>query len=332
MLSTPTVERTPHAIMRAVDAIHVHRPTRVVIAIPTLIDMAALELEHAQWLGRTRGVVIALFQNELAEAVSPCRHRMEELSKLLTLDWQEWRVNVRPWPRLSRAALSLQRRPQTEVRVYPEWRRYFDAGSDINGHTMPFGRHARAALHKVGKLSTYTRRLGVVPESYGCVLADAMYKATGNKPSLKAVSAALESVRTSMWDAACASFRAAHAARVWVYDNDPEDRLNMAEDDRRAQKIFERRRDKARGIQRGRRLRGGRKNGTATASTPRRAEVPRRRSLRGRVQKKDDSAYCWNYSDDYVQALDEVDMDTKRSMKRDASTRAEVGRTLASLI
>jgi hypothetical protein len=158
-------------------------------------------------------------------------------------------------------------------------------------------------------------------------------KATGERPSLKSISAALESVRVSTWEAACASFRAAHAARTWVYDNDPEDKVHLTEDDRRAQRVFEWKRDRARGVKRGKRSVRRRKERKVTETTPRKAQVPSRRSSRVRVPRKTDSAYHWNFGDEYVEALDEVSAPTSGAVHaRNAERRIRARRLLAALV
>ena len=175
--------------------------------------------------------------------------------------------------------------------------------------SSPLGRHARDALAGANANSDYTRRLGLVPNSYGATIAGAIEKATGRKPTLKTVANALDALRASLWDSASASFRAAHDARTWVYENDPADRLLEVEEDRYAIFLFERERNKRRGIRRPRKRINTRVKHQLKASKGKRGKrasrQPTRRSVRTRMRKKD-AAFYWNFGDEYVQALDEV--------------------------
>jgi hypothetical protein len=178
-------------------------------------------------------------------------------------------------------------------------------------------KYARVGVGALSTISAYTRRLGVIPDSYGSVLGSAVERLTGSKPSLKARDAMLCSLRAALWDAASASFRAARDARSWVYTNDPEDLLFKAEDDRCAQAIFERARSA--------------KMSADTASSQR--EHATRRSRRGRVPRALSTDFHWNLADEYVLALDDRPKRGSASIfARNAGRRRRLRMRLTALI
>ena len=173
-------------------------------------------------------------------------------------------------------------------------------------------RHARAAVAALSSSADDTRRLGVIPTSYGCVLANLIEGLTGSRPTLKTADVMLCLLRTTLWDAACSSFRAARSGRTWVYANDPEDLLFQTEDARMAQTIFERDRNARR---------------TKPAED---APQAMRRSARGRVAIKFSPDFHWNHGDEYVMALDEHQSGTRA--KRHAGIRRRTRKRLTALI
>ena len=234
LLSTPTDARAPSALRKAAEAIAAHRATRIVVVIPDASPINAhWAIARAYWVGRTNGILIVLLQNGLAEAVAPCRTFLSNMAAENHVA-SVWGLDGCAWPALSQCAWSLRRNwPPVLQRTGPG--AYFDFGR-LGGiwSSSPVGRHARGALAAANAKSDYTRRLGLVSDSYGATLAAAMQKASGVKPTLKAVATALDSLRASAWCSASASFRAAHGARTWMYDNDPANRLLAVEEDRYA--------------------------------------------------------------------------------------------------
>ena len=116
-------------------------------------------------------------------------------------------------------------------------------------------REAMRGLAALSRVPVYGRRLGVIPDAYQHVLAAAMHKATGTRPSLKHVSSTLANLRICMWRHALMRIQAAHAARTWVYRNDPSQRFARVENDTEALRRFEAAKRKRAGGRRGTRKR-----------------------------------------------------------------------------
>ena len=171
-----------------------------------------------------------------------------------------------------------------------------------------------------------------------------MEKANGERPSLKVVSSAMQSLRAAMWGSACAAFRAAHAARVWVYGSDPEEAVLSTEDDRLAQWLFERGRRKMPSVKKrkhattpapARQQRRWKPTSRKRARTngPASPSPPARRSSRGRVPRKASDAFFWNFKDEYVQALDELTAPTSgRIHTRNARRKRAAKRGIFALV
>jgi hypothetical protein len=358
MLATPPVEQAARALQRALAATAAHRPTRVVVAFPKARASQSHTIIGAHWIGHTHEMMFALFQNGLAEAVSPCREKLRDLASRQCVVKQEWDVNECAWPGLSLKAWSLDRARRSPHRPILGWAQYFDAG-DLSGVGSDFmlSLFSGAELRYVCQLSKYTRRLGVLPDNYGSVLSEAIEKATGQRPSLRRVSSALDSLRASLWNSASAAFRTARAARAWVYDNDPKDTVDNAESDCLAQRLFERKRDAPRIANgpkqplpeihyryRRRKVQSQIDSDKAQSSTravatsqeqnaPKQTETRVRRSTRGRIPKRLSGVYWWNLADTYVQALDEMNAPTSgRIHARNAERKRRARRALRALI
>jgi hypothetical protein len=175
----------------------------------------------------------------------------------------------------------------------------------------------------------YGRRIGVIPDAYQHVLAAAMHKATGTRPSLKHVSNTLADLRMCMWKHALTRIHAAHAARTWVYRNDPNQRFTRAENDKEALRRFERDRQKSMGASRRSRKRKRVKDFPRWARSvePRvqaRAEHiagthdprPVRLSTRRASHRHLDPNFSWNLRDEYVLDMDELPPGPRRSARR----------------
>jgi hypothetical protein len=352
MLITPTSMRAPAALRKATSDVTTHRPTRVVLVLPSEM-VTHWALASAQWVGNTGGAIIALVQNNLAEVVSPCRGRIRELSQSLGILDETWNVDGRAWPTPPLSAWSLSQGHSTRGGNLSGWRRYLDVGR--TGGVRPamaafLKPQARRAMASLNQLSDYTRRLGVIPAGYGMVVQDVLRKATGEDPPLKAVSAALSRLRSAAWDSACMTFRAAHASRIWLYNNDPDDRVLQVEEDVYAQRMFEHRRERASGrARKGARPTGARHSINLRNSRQRRLEAPRgqavasshttasrpppvRRSQRVRRPRPPDG-FFWNFNDDYVEALDEISArGSAQAVAQAADRRGRARRPLMALI
>ena len=148
MLTCPAQKRARKAMWKAVEAVCAHRPTRVVIQLGSLgIPGSHAALQQAEWVGEIGGELVMLFQNELAEAVSPCRSRLRAITRQ---GEQRWNVRGRAWPsrRLppgaSAAITAHQRSPSPDGE---------HSSIDASGGLAlaPFlGRHARRAVSALG--------------------------------------------------------------------------------------------------------------------------------------------------------------------------------------
>ena len=152
---------------------------------------------------------------------------------------------------------------------------------------IPCPTHSRLvtkACRDLSKLSAYTKRLGVLPESFKYVISFIYGKWRGERMSFEARDRLLSDTRLRHWDTAVMCFRGANAIRKWIYDGDPSGRLAEVGFLRSVQSAFERRR-------RGRRRK-------AKGATPRKKkETPPavRRSSRPRKRRKGSPDFHWGW-------------------------------------
>ena len=329
LLVVPVRGRASAVLRKAHRAAKAHRPTRVVVVLHVAAPPRHWAIQHAEWVARGPRLMVLLFQNEIAEAVLPCRNRLAELCSSLGLDA---RVNVqgRAWPTVPDSAWSLRRawkRDGAGTESCPSWHSFFDIGraTGVPSRMAYLSKDARGAARGLNDTSVYARRLGVVCGQYSNVLRDVMSRpeVTGKPASFAAVDAALLVLRTAMWDSARAAFRAARQARVWMYENDPCNQILQGEEDRVAQRLFELRRNRARGIY-PRRQRVSKGAFRRRSNQPRCAPVVRRSSRQRRRPMSTDFHYNWG--SDYVMALDEIDAPTNSGMHPEIADRMKRAR------
>jgi hypothetical protein len=298
MLATPRKAHARETLRGARHAIGRIRPTRIVVVLPSgLASVTDHALAGAQWAGLVHGRRVVLFQNDTAEAVSPCRKKVLVIADELQ-SWSQsgWRADSYAWPEVPLQAWCLDRDTHVHARVLCGWQKYLEVGR-VGGvwqaHGETLHRDALRGLLRLNDCSEYTRRLGVIPTDYSFTLTVALARVTGSRPSFAQVDDAMSKLRAEQWDSALAAFRAAHQARVWIYTSDPENELQHAEESRKALWLFQ----KARADRRRKSV------GSAQGEAP---KPLARRSRRGRVPKKVSREFYWNWSDQYVQALDEI--------------------------
>ena len=97
------------------------------------------------------------------------------------------------------------------------------------------------ALRDLGRMSTYTKRLGVLPPSFVHILAHALGTADP-PPSLQYLGCLMATLRQALWAAAVLCFRAAHNARSWLLRSVAGCQVAAAEEALAAQRRYERRR------------------------------------------------------------------------------------------
>ena len=310
ILITPEGQHWRGAARKARKAIaKLLRPTRIAILLSAADVGNSQALKGAHWIAEGEGKILALFQNALAEAVSPCLEKLPALSSRLG-NWKGTRGTTdRKWPPLTDAAWCLDRGRRSVNRPIRSWGKYVDVGTGVLPQVRTFPRLVKRAIKHTNDCSEYSRRLGVLDPSYGNVLDAVVTKATGSRPSLKETENSLTALRASLWDAAVSSFKAAHQARKWVYSNDPNGGLARAENDRRAQWLFE--------LQQKARKESSKSSGKKTK------KPTRRRSTRTLSRSHFQSDFWWNPQDQYVLALDEVNAPTSGNIHTRISDRSK---------
>ena len=314
ILITPEGQHWRGAARKARKAIaKLLRPTRIAILLPAAEISNPQALKGAQWIAEGEGKILALFQNALAEAVSPCLEDLPALSFRLG-NWKGTRGTIdRKWPPLADAAWCLDRGRRSVSKPIRSWGKYVDVGTGLLPQVHTFPRLARRAIKHTNNCTEYGRRLGVLDPSYANVLDAVVTRATGSRPSLKVTEDSLTALRTSLWDAAMSSFKAARQARKWVYSNDPNGGLARAEADRKAQWLFElqRKAEKEPSKVSGKKPKKLRTSGT------------QRRSTRAVSRSHFQSDFWWNPQDQYVLDLDEVNAPTSGNIHTRISDRSK---------
>jgi hypothetical protein len=294
------------AARRAVRATETSRPTRVVVLFPG--ELAPDDLKRAEWVASARGMTVAMFQNGLAETVTPSRHVVTGMLWEMRLPSPRWGQRDRTWEQPPGQAWGLDRRGERRKTVLAGHWGLFDVAQSTVYASPPRVMCVKDAFDKHFRVDPYGRQVGLVAPAYSAVISYAMQQALGYRPTLRAVDAAMTVIRGRVWDGPRASFEAARAARRWAYTANPDSRLSQTEEDRSAQLIFERGRKRKRrsskrtvDAKKHRMLDGAVANG--------RTGQPPRRSSRCR-KRKADPAFFWNFKDSYVLALDEVSAPT----------------------
>ena len=273
------------AVRNATVSIEVYRPTRIVIVAPLMPGW--LKQRHAcecvAWGDTT---MVMIFQNELAEAVAQSRQSGPALWLKHGLRCKRQSRHRQPWPKPPLSAWNLVRtnRPDPATLRSGGWL------NSISDHPIPPSQctdDVRLAWGELQAIPIAGRRLGLIPASYRVVLKQAIKETGGPPPTLKELDGMMNDIRGILWNSAFQAFKAAHRARVWVYEADPDNNIAKLEGDRLAQRLFER--DKQ------------------MRTRPPQSEpgpTPTRHSHRRRSRPKY-VGYVVNWEDQYVQALDE---------------------------
>ena len=155
-----------------------------------------------------------------------------------------WGQAPDPCPPPPPQALTLRRRPpplpSTGIRA---WLRacLLEDGAPCTTHAPTL---VAEALHELSAVSSYTKRLGVIPESFVHILNHALRSAAPQSPppSLQYLSSLMPIVRVKLWESSLLCIRAAHSARCWFIRSVVARDVVGAEEALSAQRRYERRR------------------------------------------------------------------------------------------
>ena len=297
------VEKT---FARARREVHSNRPTRIVLVLHnTHILPHCTQGAEVTATSASGDSTIVLFQNALAEAVSPCRAKLPSLWQSLDLTPTQGSVQrARRLPANDIATwLDRANREPSRLRLNAamSWFDCISISAPRLEEVPIVTNDAKRAQADLMKLDSYVRRIGVLPDSYRFLLGDVMHHLTSVRPTLKQMEEAIETVRSHLWTNAYRSFNIARASRDWVRSSDPLQLLQRSDEDRLAQLLFERDQETKRDSDafarkaRGRKRKRSQSNGDTQHS--RRSARPRKRRL--------DPEFYWNFGDTYVKALDE---------------------------
>ena len=212
------------------------RPTRILLVLPPG-ERCDLQCHLAVANSSVSGF---LFQNAAADALDP----LVGVAPLLRRDWRlRWGHFPDPCPPPPLEAITLRRRlssrPSTGLRG---WLRacLLDDGAPPLACAPALAAEALADLQGV---SGYTKRLGVIPDSFVHIFSHVMsIAAPHSPPSLQFLGSLLRSLRQDLWDAALLCIRSAHSARSWLLRNVVAGTVVAAEEALLAQRRYERRR------------------------------------------------------------------------------------------
>lgn len=232
-----TGDRVPSDVLAAIaQAVASPRPTRILMILPA---SGRCDLQFHVSLANSH-VSAFLFQNAAADSLDPVVNIAPSLRRDWTLKWGRFPDPCAPPPQ---AAITLRRRlpPQANVGLR-SWLKacLMDDGAQPLASSPPL---VAEALLDLQGISGYTKRLGVLPDSFVHILSHAQSIADpDSSPSLASLASLMRSVRQDLWDAAVLCIRAAHSARTWFLRDVVAGTVAAAEEALSAQRRYERRR------------------------------------------------------------------------------------------
>lgn len=231
-LSLPDTSLTPDLLATIAKATASLRPTRVVLALPPARYSLPFDLSLSD--GCT---TVLVFQNSAADALAPLTATVPSLRR----DWEvRWGQGPGPCPAPPPEAFTLRRRPPSlSYSETQAWLRNCLLEDGAPPTLSPPSLVAEA-LRDLSGVSAYTKRLGVLPDSFIHILSHAA-RDTVSPPSLHSLSSMLSGIRLKLWEASLLCVRAAHSARCWMLRSVVGD-LVAAEEALFAQRRYERRR------------------------------------------------------------------------------------------
>ena len=81
------------------------------------------------------------------------------------------------------------------------------------------------ALEALSCMDAYTKRIGVFPDSIGCILSDWPVRMGGPGLSFDETEAVVHDLRAAFWRRSFRCFQDAASLRFWVYSGDPAEAL-----------------------------------------------------------------------------------------------------------